>query len=543
LQQLAVLRSCSHRDFAFWLTGQRASAHRPHETKAREIPVVRTFLAACVFLLASTQAMAQPIFANPFADAAAYRRDRGDLTEARFRLRYEVTRTEGHGAPVVSDLTIDVASDWSLAREGETSVLRDFRLNRIFVLNGDRFSTMNGLAVLTFRVMERRNRTFLQGVLTAAGAPPNRNNDDCDADAELGLYIPGTPNRGATEFRQSRGAVALICRGREIGTFISSDGAAPPPAFWPTMFSQMPTHPSLYARVRASGHAPARLETSFRFGPVRRASWRLIAVDTVAQPYPLLDTMQNTTAEQLDQLLGAGGGRVATDAVAGRAQGGAPTVQSWGEHLASISRRDGIAAAAMLLLPTYNMFPELVDACDGEGRHPLCQVMQEFRASPRWDPAPLALLEIGMAEQAGDSAAAIAAMQRAQTSSLKDHPALAASFALALMRFDDDAMKRVREAGLPTDIAALQVRAIRAFPYNPAYWTDLGDTFGAAYQWPDAFLLYDIAFSLPMPQAISNNRALRAKRETMERIRRDFPDASLPHPVSPERESASGTNP
>ena len=89
-------------------------------------------------------------------------------------------------------------------------------------------------------------------------------------------------------------------------------------------------------------------------------------------------------------------------------------------------------------------------------------------------------------------------------------------------------MKQVSEAGLPTDASLLQARALEALPYNPAFWTDIGDRIGAQYEWPDAFLLYDVAYSLPMPEALAGNRALESKRVAIERIRRDFPDSGLP---------------
>jgi hypothetical protein len=256
-------------------------------------------------------------------------------------------------------------------------------------------------------------------------------------------------------------------------------------------------------------------------------SWRLISVAAVATPYPLADTLRNATGEVLDREFAPGIGQVAADAVAGRAQGGAPTAQSWGDHLNDIARREGNAAAAMLVLPTYNMFPELEGTCGQSNAHPVCPLNRDIRAIARDDPAPLALLEVAMAEQERDPAAAIAAMQRAQGSPHRSHPALGASFALALIRFDEAALAQARAANLPTDADMLQADALRALPYNPAYWTDVGDRFGGAYDWFTAFIFYDVAFSLPMPSAVSSHRVLVSKRQVMERIRRDFPDASL----------------
>jgi hypothetical protein len=479
--------------------------------------------------LAPFAASAQ-LFADPFADAASYRQMRGEApADATYRVRYEVTRVDPNQAPAVSEVVIDVAPDWSLTREGDQVFLRDFRLDRAFILQGNAFVSTNSLADVVFRVMERQNRTYLQRIASAAGVQLS---DDCDADTELGVTMPSAAGASAIEFVQSGGAAELRCGGRAVGRFRPGDGAASPAAFWPTMFTVMTTHPALHRRIRETGRAPAQLETSFRYAPdaERRRSWRLVAVERVATPYPLSAALRNTTSEVLDREFAPGIGQVGIDAVAGRAAGGAPTLQSWGEHLNDIARRDGQAAAAMLMLPTYNMFPELEGACQGTAQvqHPLCPLNNNLRTIARDDPAPMAVLEVGMAEQQRNNAAAIAAMRRAQASPNRDHPALNASFALALLRFDEAALTEARAAGLPTDVDALQAAALRALPYNPAYWTDVGDRYGGAYDYATAFVFYDVAYSLPMPSAVARNRVLVSKRDVMQRIRRDFPDATLP---------------
>jgi hypothetical protein len=105
---------------------------------------------------------------------------------------------------------------------------------------------------------------------------------------------------------------------------------------------------------------------------------------------------------------------------------------------------------------------------------------------------------------------------------------LAASFALALLKFDDAATAQARAANLPTDARALQARALMYLPYNPAYWTDVADIYARNYDFPTAFLFHDVAFSLPMPSALAApGGVLHGRRTQLERIRRDFPDASL----------------
>lgn len=486
--------------------------------------IARACLTALFLSLAPVAAFAQPLYGNPFADAAFYRAARTTTSDATYRLRYEMTQSHTTNTPIVLQVTIDVAPDWSLVRDAAGTVLYDFQINRTFAISGDTFSTSNGLAALVFRVTERQNRTNLRNALDAAGAG-GQFPEDCDADTELGLAIPGAASGSRMEVREQRGVISVRCGDREIGTFTPSDNAAPPPAFWPTAFYLMTAHPALRQRMRASGHPPAVLEARYRPVATTEAqqTWRLIGVETVAIPYPLNASMRNVTAAQLDELLAPGVGQIATDAIAARDSTATQTLQGWDAYVREVERRDGRAAAAMLLMPTFNLFPEF--ECVVQTQLKLCELLRGFRDIA--DPAPMAVLEVGMAEQRSDNAAAIAAMQRAQASPLRDHPALAASFALALLKFDDRAFAQARAANLPTDIRALRARALSGLPYIPAYWTDVADNYGRNYNWPAAFLLYDVAFSLPAPSAMSS-AIMRDRRSRLEPIRRDFPDASLP---------------
>jgi peptidyl-dipeptidase Dcp len=71
-------------------------------------------------------------------------------------------------------------------------------------------------------------------------------------------------------------------------------------------------------------------------------------------------------------------------------------------------------------------------------------------------------------------------MVAARASPHADHPALGAAFALALLSGGEAMRKQAQAAGLPSDAKALHIRAVKAYPYNPAYWTALGDYFARA---------------------------------------------------------------
>lgn len=159
---------------------------------------VSALLAAFIIVLSPLPAAAQALFSNPFADAENYRAQRGPISEARYRVRYEMTVQARGGAPVVSELMLDVADDWALVRGQDHARLFDFRLNRIFTLSDDGFTSNNGLGELVLKIMERQNRSYLQRLLGAAGAQGELA-DACDAESELSLVIPGAADAGVTE--------------------------------------------------------------------------------------------------------------------------------------------------------------------------------------------------------------------------------------------------------------------------------------------------------------------------------------------------------
>lgn len=485
---------------------------------------MRAGLASALLLLMPLPAMAQPLFANPLDTAAGYRAARGDAPDATQRFRYEITRTEAIGASTASEATITVASDWAIFRNGDESVLYDFKLNRQFALKGDTFTTTNGMADLLFRVMERQNRAYLGQVLSAVDAGDMMT--DCDSDAELGLAMPQRPSKGVIAFSETQGVQALTCDGKVMGNFAAGADKAPA-AFWPVLFNAMPMHPALFKRLHETGNAPSSIEMMRAVGKEQhRTALKLLSVESATVSYPLIDAMRNATADQFDTLLAPGAGQVATDAVAGRAGGGPPTLQSWNDHVAALASTDP-GGAAMLVMPSFNMFPEIAGLCGGQG-HAVCTAARSANTLKATDPAPMALVTLGMAEQTGKNDDAIKAMQVIQGSRHRDHPAAMGSFALALLKFKPADIAKANAAGLPTDVAALQAQALAGLPYNPAYWTDAGDPHAASYQWRNATLFYDVAFALPMPSAIATNSVLVGKRNLFDAIRKDFPDAFLP---------------
>jgi hypothetical protein len=174
------------------------------------------------------------------------------------------------------------------------------------------------------------------------------------------------------------------------------------------------------------------------------------------------------------------------------------------------------------------MFPEAMQACQARARSAICDVLRDLKRTVTTDSAVRALLSVAMAEQARKPGEAVAAMVSARSSPHADHPALGAAFALAL-HAGPVLRKQAEVAGLPADPVPLHVRALQAYPYNPAYWTDLGDLIARSFK-ADGYLLYDVALSLPMPEAQRSNAVLNNRRRIAARLRDDFPAFFLSRP-------------
>jgi len=486
------------------------------------LPRVLLTLHTLAFLVAgASQASAQEVFGNPFASAEALRTERGALPDATLRLRYEASGDAKAGQPP-GELVIDVAPDWAHVRRAGHQTLYDFRLGRALELRHGDFVSQNMISEVVFRVYERQNRGVLAQVLRSAGSGDQM--DGCDAETELGVALPALKEPAAAELKQSGATTTLECNGRVVGVLESGTADGVPAALWPVLARVMMMHPALQARAAETGRAPLRLQAFFRIASERKAlSWRLVSAETIAAPYPLAANLANATAGLINEKVAAGLGDLAAEAVAGRAQGGPPTLASWEAEVGRLEREKGPAAAAFAVWQTFNMFPQAVQACQSGATSPLCNSLRSLGTTATTDAAVRALFEIIKAEPLRRPADAVAAMLAARSSPLADHPALGAAFALALQSGGDGVRKQAQAAGVPSEAKPLHVRALQAYPYNPAYWTDLGDHFARGYDLWTAYALYDVALSLPMPDAQRANVALSGKRSLAARIRGDFP--------------------
>jgi hypothetical protein len=484
-------------------------------------------LTAAVLSWTPAPLAAEALLLNPFLSASAYRAEREAQPEATMRLRFESTITGGGADAPPTAAIVDVAEDWALLRRDGEATLFDFRLLRRFALDEDEktFASLNLNGDVTFRVMERQNRILVQKMVQSIGGKEPVG-DECDAETELGVALPSQP--AAVDVAREGPVVTATCKGRTIGVLELGLGPAAPRALWPTLASAISMHPTLSAAGTLNGSPPESIATTFQqVGSRVTRSWRLVSVESVVSAYPLTDAYENATEQWLAGQVPEGMAALARDAVTGRAVAGPPTFEKWNAQLGQLAQTDP-AAATLAILPTVAMFPDHIGVCPADASLAICALFAGLREMAALDPAVGAQFAIASAEQSGDSALALRAMLAAQDSKHRDHPALGQAFALALIRFGQEFQLAASQQNLPADPWRLMHATLGAYPYNSAYWTDLGDLHGRAYEYPIALLLYDVAYSLPMPSAGAGNPILQGKLAQLARIKVDFPYFYLP---------------
>ncbi|MGE0044454.1 MAG: hypothetical protein AB7T08_01725 [Hyphomonadaceae bacterium] len=418
--------------------------------------------------------------------------------------------------------TIDVAADWAFVRFGECARLFDFRINRAFDITAQGFISHNLAANPAFLIYELQNRSILMRTIGAIGDVPF---DACDAQSEMGLMIPAMGDRAETRLRSTRGGAQLECNGRDAGRYEAGEGAAPPAALWPTMAHVMRVHPALREHMAASGRAPRLLESRYRLAPgLVTQTWRLTAAEAVETPYPLTESRANVTATAIDDAVTSPGfGALAAEAVAGRALGGPPTWVSLNAQLRRTREERGAVAAALDLFSYSAVFPDFVERCVIDETQFACALIREFGALVGTEPALRGYMTIMQAERTDNLSIAVPAMAEVRQTPFRDHPAILASFALALAAGGGELQQQAQAAGVPHEPIPLQVTALRVMPYAPSYWTDIGDTFVRELRYPEAFLFYDIAAALPVDSARNLQGPVARPVNLASRIRTDFP--------------------
>ncbi len=501
------------------------------------------FVSGFLFLAGPAgQAVAQPVFSNPFMTAEEILAQRGPPAPATLRIVYRSTAIRDRGTPEEGELVVLAAGDWAhVSGTIGADDLHDFRLGRVFqFFDEGAFASVNAIAPVAGRVLELQNRTMLAAATQRAGLEwPT---DICDEQSSLGLRFPSSAQPIEIEEIEEGDVTTVFCNRRAVGTWTRGAGEAPPLSFWPAIASVLHIHPAVLEGAQADGAVPAALTASFaEAGEVHELTWILESAEAVSSAYPLLPGASNVTGAIIDQATEEGVGELAASAIAGTALDGPPTLETWETRLATIAQVDGLPTAVMNAATTIMMFPEVGPRCRSGANLYSCWLFSQLATARQRDPAVNVLFMIGQSNSSQELQAVFQGMMNARSSPLFHHPILGAAFALTLFEGGDEFRTRVANAGLPTDPRALQIGALKAYPYQPAYWTDFGDGFGRDYDWLRAMMFYDIATALPVPGASGANPVIASKIAFAERIRADFPGFFLR--LDPQRPSPPKATP
>lgn len=519
---------------SYWLTESVKNGEVGMTEGATIMVLARAFfwfvaaITACI--LAPAAHAASPVFLNPNEQASYWRDFGGSPARATLRLVYRQDDSAPDNKRTQKNVTVDVASNWvAVSGDGSTSIF-DFRSNRRIDVSPAQktFTSQNLIGGVAFRIAEIQNRSMLSGALRAAKIDNAKVATECDAQTELGIALPGAEHK--TEIRRKGARTEIVCDGEVIGAFEADSAIVVPSSFLLMLAQVRQMHPATRRALAEAKGAPKFLGAYFGAlsSTKQPYEWRLQSSTQEGSDYPLPADYANAFAASIDAALGAGAGQVAADAMAGKAAGGAPTLEVWDQHLKEVESKNGIAALTLESLLTVGMFPELQTSCAANSRQS-CKTMTALREGMAQDKAVVALMAVALAEQNGKPELAISAMADAATSPNAHHPALGAAFALALDNGGPPVLEAAKKAGAPADPMLLHNAAIKAYPYVPAYWTDAADNFARNYDYERTITLYEVALSLPIPGARPPYApVMRAKLDTMQRIKRDFGEFFLP---------------
>lgn len=486
-------------------------------------------LAAMLFWATSGQSAEIP-FLNPFAAPPELSLQRGAPQNATQRVTFRRTTKINAEAEQIATIVIDVADDWALYNDGSQTVLYDYRLMSLFVIDISRgsFTVGSKVAQAAFLAAEIGNRKVLANLVESAGAGDDTMGGACDAETALSSRLrEGDAFRGNVSIDREESSITAACNGRTVGIIQRSDGGAVPAALWPTLVTTFPLHPALAAELADMQSVPRQIQVFYeQLGRAVTVTLTLETSAPSATPYPLTAELKNASAAQLAATTSPELASLAEAAIAGTADGGVPTSAIWEQRLNAMGQDGSPSRAILALLPTSAMFPELLQGCSPDSKTAACVLAANAMTFAEVDPAVKGALTIAVAEQSGNPGLAMAAMKAAQDSTIADDPVLGQAFALALLRFGGAFQGESAAAGLPADPLPLMLRTLEAYPYNPWYWTDLADLYIARWDYGTAMTLLAVAFSLDIPAAA--NPALLAKGPTVEAVRESHPAFFLP---------------
>lgn len=482
-------------------------------------------LGAAVTLASASHAQVQgkQLLQNPYADIAT--------TLARHppaAARLEITASDTLGRSPASSTTVALADAWAAATDARETRVFDFVMNRHFLVRGQTVESSNPAALAAFRVLEFQNRAVLQGVVGAATKGNSKGADaslhPCQAANELGVALPIQGYTADAKIEQAPNGGRLICDGREFGRYELSEHTAPP-TFWPYFANTFGGHPELVRAMKRSGRLPRLVTVQLGLGRNPTRTWTLSGINEAPIPYPIASRLTVVGGSSLPETVQPRLEPLARSALAETAAGGPPgSVGDWDARVKRAAETGGAAAAYLEAMAGSHLFPMEQGCLPADAE--TCRQLAATRKIEEKEPVVAAFFSIVRAEQTGELEGAVNALASLKPSAVYDFPVLGASYALALHKMREPAITAAKAKSLPVDPIELHVRAIEAYPYSPAYWSDLGDYFLLNWDMASAYYCFDVAANLPVPSTseVALSAVVRGKRQFILRLLKDFPE-------------------
>lgn len=488
----------------------------------KNIICILVFVFSLIFI-SPNKASAQDLLSNPFLSATSIKKLHEQNFKASQKLVYEIKNTAPNKNEETEIINIYLSKNWALVERGDYKILFDFVLQREFVINAknNSFYSKSLIGPVFFRIMERQNRIAIADIISQS--TKKSFGKQCDADTELGLTLDLEKSGKELSQNLSNGVFELKCDNRTIGAFTSSKTQLSNKTLWPVFANILNINPNMIKALKQSDFAPSSLTSSFKYSENANltTNLKLLKSEKIELDYPLTDDLINQTSTEIDAITEKGLGKLAQDAINNNANGEAIDWNKWNLHLQQLSKHND-NAIKYAFFPSYVMFPNKIANCKSYSDYAICKEMLQIKewANNTDFKDFFAIIESDSKKNYDN---AIAPFSRIIKNNKNIDGAILQSYALVLFDGGDEFIEKAKAAGLPTDSISLRVKALKQYPYNPAYWTDFSNYFARDYSnMENAIWFLEIAYFLPVEGA-HNYKILIDSAKRLGKISNDFP--------------------
>lgn len=401
--------------------------------------------------------------------------------------------------------TLVLGPDYAAIRQDGTTEVWDRKLRRRFIrvdAKGE-FTNYSTVADVHFRISEFLNRVHLTEMIKRAGAKDLPKETDLFwLQSAFGL-THGDLKWVEPKIVRKSGVLRISYKDEpvaEIRPGSDAHDAATRRGFVSVLRYKAAMHPLILAEIEALDGVPERLEfltSDNDFADVGWARWEIGAMRPGTEDFPIKagdrpNTLRVWTGNESKDGFLVLALPIVEQAARGTYGKGAPTFDLLLLRFEDLTDKGRVFDAFLLLAAELGqLFPEEFNRCPQASEARLCRAIKRMNAisgqDPRFD-RYLRALNLGQSANREDRAKAVEVWQSISLEGLDYGYAVKLGYANTLVTQGKTGAPEVWEGFLA---------ALKAMPYNPNTYRDIGNVYNSSYQMQIGWLFYDIGRTLP----------------------------------------------